>query len=213
MLLFMVRHGLTARTGVKLSGWTPGVSLNAAGRAQAEGLVARFEGVALDAIYASPLERTAETAGPLARARGLKVRTREEIGEVRYGALEGKSLKVLAKSKLWQDLRSWPSNVRFPDGESLRETQARAVGAVERLRDEHPGGSVAVFSHGDWIRLAMAHFMGVHVDLYRRLMVEPVSVSAVQLTAHGPIVWRLNDTGTLADIPKPAAPQPKRGGR
>lgn len=210
----MVRHGLTARTGVKLSGWTPGIQLNRIGVAQAEDLVARFEGVPLDAVYASPLERTAQTAEPLARVRGLKVRTREEIGEVRYGSIEGKSLKVLAKSKLWQDLRSWPSNVRFPDGESLRETQARAVGAIERLRDAHPDGSVAVFSHGDWIRLAMAHFMGVHVDLYRRLMVEPVSVSVVHLTSYGPLVWRLNDTGNLADIKRPYAHPPKgRGGR
>jgi probable phosphoglycerate mutase len=174
-------------------------------------LVQRFEGVTLDAIYASPLERTVETATPLATQRRLDIVQREDVGEVRYGAIEGKSLKVLAKSKLWTQLQAWPSNVRFPGGESLRETQQRAVAAIEQIRDAHPKQTVAIFSHGDWIRLALAHFMGVHIDLYRRLAVDTTSVSAIQLSSWMPIIRTVNETGALANLtpPKPLPPTAK----
>lgn len=188
---------MTPRTGVKLSGWTPGVHLSKEGRAQADQLVERLKGARIDAIYASPLERTSETAGPLARARKLKVRIRPEIGEVKYGAIEGKTLKSLMKTPLWRQLRAWPSDVRFPGGESLRETQARAVGAIEGIRATHAEHVVAVFSHGDWIRLALAHYLGAHIDLYRRLSVDPASVSAIQFHEYGPAIRLLNETGDL----------------
>ncbi|MFA5891984.1 MAG: MSMEG_4193 family putative phosphomutase [Actinomycetota bacterium] len=204
MLLFLIRHGLTSHTGVKLSGWTPGVHLSKEGRAQAARLVERMAGVPLDAMYASPLERTGETAEPLARARGLDVGIREELGEVHYGRIEGKTLRSLAKTPLWSQLRARPSDVRFPGGETLCETQARAVGAVEELRRDHAGKSVAVFSHGDWIRLALAHYAGVHIDLYRRLSVDPASVSVLQFYDGGVQVRRVNDCGDLSSVPLPA---------
>ena len=94
-------------------------------------------------------------------------------------------------------LRAWPSDVRFPGGESLRETQARAVAAIERLRAEHPKQVVAVVSHGDWIRLSVAHFLGVHIDLYRRINVDPASVSAILFFDFGPVVQVVNETGDL----------------
>lgn len=210
MLLLLVRHALTPRTGVKLSGWTPGVHLSREGRAQADALVQRFEGVTLDAIYVSPLERTRETAEPLAKARGLKIREREDVGEVRYGSIEGRTLKSLYKIPLWSKLQAWPSDVRFPGGESLRETQARAVGAIEALRAEHPKQTVAVFSHGDWIRLAMAHYIGTHIDLYRRLSIETTSVSAIGFHAFGPTIRLVNGTGALAHLsPAKEPPKPK----
>lgn len=200
MLLLLIRHGLTAHTSARLTGWTPGVHLSDAGRAQAAALVGRLEGLHVDAIYASPLERAAETAQPIARARKLRVRTRTELGEVRYGDLQGRTFKVLAKSSLWRHLRAWPSDVRFPNGETLRETQARAVGALEALRDAHAKQTVAVFSHGDFIRLSLAHYLGIHIDLYRRLAVDTASVSALQFYQMGVQVRRVNDTGTLRDL-------------
>lgn len=205
MLLLLVRHAVTARTGIKLSGWTPGVDLSEDGRAQAERLAERMGGVRIDAIYASPLERTVQTAEPIARAKGLEIRLGKEFGEVHYGSLEGRSLKALVGTKLWRRLRAWPSDVRFPGGESLRETQARAVAAVEGLRATHPRRVVAVFSHGDWIRLVLAHYLGVHVDLYQRIGIDPASVSAIEFHELGPHVRRLNDTGDLGDLtPSPA---------
>jgi len=200
MLLLLIRHGLTTHTTARLTGWTPGVHLSDRGQEQAGGLVGRLDGVAIDAVYSSPLERARETAQPLARARRLRVRQRDELGEVHYGDLQGKTFRVLAKSKIWHNLRAWPSDVRFPNGETLRETQARAISAIEAIREAHPSHTVAVFSHGDFIRLTLAHYLGIHIDLYRRLAVDTVSVSAVQFYDAGVQVRRINDTGTLADL-------------
>jgi probable phosphomutase (TIGR03848 family) len=200
MLLLLVRHGLTAHVGAKLSGWKSGISLSAEGRAQAEKLAARLRDVHIDAIYSSPLERAVETAQPVAKTHKLRIRQRDEIGEVHYGQLEGKSLKTLAKGKIWVQLQAWPSDVRFPDGESLRETQERAVSAIEHLRTQHPKQVVAVFSHGDWIRLSVAHYLGVHIDLYRRIAVDPVSVSAISFHRFGPVVHCVNELGDLSTL-------------
>jgi probable phosphoglycerate mutase len=210
VLLLLIRHGLTGQVGVKLTGWTPGVGLSSVGRAQADSVVRRLEGLAIDAIYSSPLERAVETAEPLARARKLRVRKRDGLGEVRYGALEGKSYKTLAKSKTWRHLRAWPSDVRFPGGETLRETQARAVSTIEEIRADHQKDVVAVFSHADWIRLALAHFLGIHIDLYQRLSIDPGSISAIQFHPYGVQVRRMNETGTMADLAPHVPPRVKR---
>jgi probable phosphomutase (TIGR03848 family) len=197
MRLLLIRHALTSHVGHKLSGWSSGVHLSDEGRAQAARLTERLHEVQIDAIYSSPLDRAMETAQPIAKDHKLRVRQREEIGEVKYGDLEGKSLRTLAKGKLWARLQTWPSDIRFPGGESLRETQARAVAAIERLRAEHPKQNVAVVSHGDWIRLSVAHYLGVHIDLYRRINVDPASVSAILFFESMPVVQTVNETGDL----------------
>jgi probable phosphomutase (TIGR03848 family) len=197
MRLLLIRHALTPHVGHKLSGWSSGVHLSDEGRAQAARLVERLHEAQIDAIYSSPLDRAVETAQPIAKDHKLRVRQREEIGEVKYGDLEGKSLRTLAKGRLWARLQTWPSDVRFPGGESLRETQTRAVAAIERLRAEHPKQNVAVVSHGDWIRLSVAHYLGVHIDLYRRINVDPASVSAILFFELMPVVQVVNETGDL----------------
>jgi len=198
MRLLLIRHALTPHVGHKLSGWSSGVHLSDEGRAQAARLTERLHDVQIDTIYSSPLDRAVETAQPIAKDHKLRVRQREEIGEVKYGELEGKSLRTLAKGKLWAKLQTWPSDIRFPGGESLRETQARAVAAIERLRAEHPKQNVAVVSHGDWIRLSVAHYLGVHIDLYRRINVDPASVSAILFFELMPVVQVVNETGDLS---------------
>jgi probable phosphomutase (TIGR03848 family) len=198
MRLLLIRHALTSHVGHKLSGWSSGVHLTEDGTKQAARLTERLHDVQIDAIYSSPLDRALETAQPIAKDHKLRVRQREDIGEVKYGELEGKSLRTLAKGKLWTRLQTWPSDVRFPGGESLRETQARAVASIERLRAEHPKQNVAVVSHGDWIRLSVAHYLGVHVDLYRRINVDPASVSAILFFELMPVVQVVNETGDLA---------------
>ena len=198
MRLLLIRHALTPHVGHKLSGWSSGVHLSDDGKKQAARLTERLHEVQIDAIYSSPLDRALETAQPIAKDHKLRVRQREEIGEVKYGELEGKSLRTLAKGKLWSKLQTWPSDVRFPGGESLRETQARAVAAIERLRAEHPKKNVAVVSHGDWIRLSVAHYLGVHIDHYRRINVDPASVSAILFFESMPVVQTVNETGDLS---------------
>lgn len=206
MLLFLIRHGLTSHTNERLSGWLPGISLTDEGLEQAAGVAERMRSVKLDAIYSSPLERCMETARPLASSKKLRIRVRDGVGEVRYGEWEGKKLRALAKTKLWRSVMQSPSRARFPGGETLAETQARAVAAIELLREKHPDDSVAVVTHADVIRVLVAYYAGIHLDLYQRLVISPVSISILWVGSGTPRVLAVNDTGTLDGYASP----PKR---
>jgi probable phosphoglycerate mutase len=203
VLLFLIRHALTAHTNERLSGWLPGISLTEEGRQQAERLAERMAPVKIDAIYASPLERTVETARPLAASKRLRVRVREGLGEVRYGDWEGKKLRALAKTKLWRQVMASPSRARFPGGETLAETQARSVAAIEVLRARHPRDSVAVVTHADVIRVLVAYYGGIHLDLYQRLVISPVSISVLWVGDGTPRLLAVNDTGTIEGFATP----------
>ena len=196
-LLLLVRHALTDTTGRRLSGRTPGLHLNAAGLEQSRSLVEKLDGVDVDAMYSSPLERCRETAAPLATARGFRVRQRSALAEVDYGDWTNRPLRQLARTKLWQEVRTSPSTVRFPAGESLVEVQQRMIAEAGRLTSEHQGSVVALFSHGDPLRLLLAHYLGLHIDLFQRLAVSPASVSAVAVGKGTPHVLRVNDDGPI----------------
>jgi probable phosphomutase (TIGR03848 family) len=195
--LVLIRHGHTDTAGKRLSGWTPGVHLSARGREQAERMVERLEGVTIDAIVSSPLERCRETAAPLARARRVAVRIRRAWIEVGYGDWTGRSISQLRRTRLWRTVMHAPSNVRFPGGESLLEVQARAVQAALDLSSEHPRGTVAVVSHADVIRLLVAHVAGTHPDHLQRWSVDTGSISAVSFSDGVPRLLAVNDTGDL----------------
>jgi len=212
-LLLLLRHAVTDHTGARLSGWMPGLHLTEQGREQAEALAGRLAPVPVDALYASPLERCQETAAVLAKARGLEMSTLQDLGEVRYGDWTGRTIKELAKEPLWKVVQATPSAARFPDGESLYEMQARAVLAVERLRGAHPRQTVAVCSHADVIKAVVCHYLGMHLDLFQRVVVSPASVTAIAF-GPAPYLARLNDTGGNADLappPKPARRRRKQG--
>lgn len=196
-LLLLIRHALTDATGHKLSGRSPGLHLNSSGRAQSERLVERLEGLTLDAICSSPLERCKETAAPLAAAHGLRIRQRSRLAEVEYGDWTNRSLRQLARTKLWATVQGSPSTVRFPSGESLLEVQQRMIAEANELASKHSGSTIALFSHGDPLRLLLAHYLGVHIELFQRLVVSPASVSAVAITPRGPHVLRMNDDGPI----------------
>jgi probable phosphoglycerate mutase len=208
-LLLLLRHAATEHTGARLTGWTRGVHLSDAGREQAAALAGRLAPVPIDAVYASPLERCQETAAVVAEPRGLKVETIEDLGEVRYGAWTGRTLKEVAKEPAWKVVQGNFSAARFPEGESIFELQARAVLAVERLREAHQGQTVAVCSHADVIKVLAGHYLGLHLDLCQRLVVSPASLTAF---AFGPVPYllRLNDTGGNGDL---APARPKRARR
>lgn len=203
MLLLLVRHALSEHTGTRLTGWMPGIHLSDRGREQVSRLVERLRPVKVSAVYSSPIERCLETARPIASSKGLRVRVREGLGEVRYGEWEGKKLKTLARTKLWKVVRSRPSVARFPGGEAIREIQVRTVEEIEKIRAEHPRRVVVAVSHGDPIRLLVAYLAGVHLDLYQRIVVGPASVSAFWLGDGGPVVLKLNDTGDLSELAIP----------
>ena len=196
-LRLLIRHGMTDATGHRLSGRTPGLHLNAVGRTQSQELAERLEDLRVEAVYSSPLERCRETAAPLAAANGLRVRRRSKLAEVDYGDWTNRSLRQLSRTKLWATVQGSPSTVRFPSGESLLEVQRRMISESEDLAAEHAGSTIALFSHGDPLRLLLAHYLGIHVDLFQRLIVSPASVSAVAISPHGPHVLRMNDDGPI----------------
>lgn len=206
-VVLLIRHGTNDWVHGRLAGWTPGVHLNDAGRQQAESLAARLAPIPLDAIYTSPLDRTLETARAIAAPRGMPLHIVDAIGEVKYGEWQGAELKELYKHELWPGVQFYPSGTRFPGGETLGESQARMVAAIDTLRARHPKGIIAVVSHADVIKLALAYYIGMHIDLFQRLEIQPCSLSALEFGRMGPRLVTYNDTGSLEHLkPKPEAP-------
>lgn len=197
MRLLLVRHALCDPVGVSLSGRRPGVSLNAAGRAQLPALTARVArrlgGARLDAVVASPLARAQETAAALARAHGTPVVTEPGLAELDFGAWTGRAIDGLDAEPGWPHFNRYRSGTRPPGGELALEAQARAVGAALRLAEAHPHGTVAAVSHADVLKAVLGHLLGIALDLQHRLEVAPASVSEVELAPWGARVLAVND--------------------
>src|SRR5207302_3850492 len=151
--------------------------------------------------YASPLERTRETAAPIAKARGLRVQIDRGLLECEFGEWTGKALKDLAKLPEWSTVQRYPSGFRFPAGESFAEMQTRITGAAANLVARHPGGVVVAVSHADPIKAAVAAALGTHLDLFQRIVISPCSLTAVAYGAGGPTVLTVNHTaGSLSEL-------------
>ena len=192
----LIRHAVNdwVKTG-KLAGWTPGVHLNEDGQAQAVALGQRLTDRPLKAIYASPLERTMETAQAIAvHHSALTVQPLEDVGEVGYGLWQGEEVKKLVARKMWQVIQYVPSRASFPEGETMRRVQLRAVDALEILAERHPREMIAVVSHSDVIKMILAHYLGMHLDLFQRIVVSPASLSVLELGYGRPFVALVNDT-------------------
>lgn len=191
--VLLIRHGDNDQVGKRLAGRTPGIHLNDKGRRQAQELVGSLAQIPIEAIYSSPMERAVETAAPLAAARGLQVQTRPGIIEVDYGRWQGKSFKQLKRYNLWKTVLSAPAEVRFPDGETLAEVQARACAEVAAIAAQHgDSGVVACFSHGDVIRLLLAHYMKIQINDYQRLMIQTGSISMLFLSGEYTMIAHVN---------------------
>ena len=208
----LVRHGLTAMTGPVLAGWTPGLHLDERGVAQAKAVAERLQPVPFDAVVSSPLDRCLDTAAAVLDGRSLELQVEDRLGECRYGDWTGRPLKELAKDPLWKVVQSHPSAVTFPgpEGEPLRETQARAVAAVRDWNARlGPEATWLACSHGDVIKAVVADAMGLHLDQFQRIVIDPCSVTVIRYTELRPFVVRVNDTGGgVADLVPP-----KRRGR
>jgi probable phosphomutase (TIGR03848 family) len=200
-LVLLVRHGLTAGTGSVLTGRMPGIGLDDRGQGQAAAVGARLAEVPLDAIVSSPLQRCRETAAAIAAARNgnqVAVTQDDRFAEVAYGDWTGKPIKRLVKEPLWRVVQAHPSAVRFPgpDGESLPGVQERAVAAIRDWNDRlGPKAVYLVCSHGDVIKSIIADSLGLHLDMFQRIQVDPCSVSVIRYTPLRPFVLRMNDTG------------------
>ncbi|MBP8532820.1 histidine phosphatase family protein [Streptomyces sp. MK37H] len=206
-MLILVRHGRsTANTAGVLAGWTPGVALDERGTAQAAALPGRLAGLPLAAAVTSPLQRCRETLAPLLAARPeLPLHPDDRIGECHYGDWSGRKLAELADEPLMNIVQQHPSAAAFPGGESMRAMHARAVEAVRdwnaRIEREHGADAVYLMcSHGDIIKALVADALGLHLDLFQRISVEPCSVTAIRYTPTRPFLVRLGDTGDFAGL-------------
>lgn len=200
-LVLLVRHGQTPTTGKILPGRAAGLHLSDTGRAQAAAVAERLATLPkVDAVYASPLERTRETARPIGERRGLKVRVERGLLEADIGEWTGQELKAVRKAPEWKAVHAYPSGFRFPGGESFVEMQNRVLAAVERLRAAHPGGTVVAVSHADVIKAAVAHALGTHLDLFQRIVISPCSVTAISYGGTGPVVLSVNSVADLKSV-------------
>ncbi len=198
----LIRHAVNdyVKTN-RLAGWTAGVHLSEEGRAQAAALGRHLAQEALDQLYASPLERTMETAEAIQKHHPqLQIRQHAGIGEVRYGDWEGANISELARRKAWRVVQEYPSRARFPNGETMRAVQMRIVDALEELTLRWPGATLAVVFHADLAKMALAHYLGMHLDNFQRIDIAPASISRLTLGHSRPWISGLNDVAHLQDL-------------
>jgi probable phosphomutase (TIGR03848 family) len=213
--VILLRHGrTTANTGGVLAGWTPGVQLDETGQAQVAAVGQRLAGVPLAAVVSSPLERCRATAAAVLTGRDLELQSDDRLGEARYGDWTGRPLKELVKEPLWKVVQAHPSAAVFPgpEGEGLAQTQARAVAAVREWNARlGPDAVWLACSHGDVIKAVLADALGLHLDQFQRIVVDPASISVVSYTETRPFVLRVNDSG--GDVSALVPPKKKAGRR
>lgn len=205
-LVLLVRHGLTPSTGKVLPGRAAGLHLSDQGREQAATVAQRLLAwsgtgkVKITGVYASPMERTRETAAPIAAALGVRVQTERGLLECDFGEWTGAELKNLMKLPEWTTVQRFPSGFRFPGGESFPGMQARVVSAIANLCASHPGEAVVAVSHADPIKAAVSAALGSNLDMFQRIVISPCSVSAVSYGPLGPTVLTVNSTSDMKEL-------------
>lgn len=191
--ILLIRHAETPTTGKVLPGRAAGLGLSSKGVAQAEARAADIAGKhQIAAIYSSPMERAQQTAAPIGVATRRKVRIHEGLNECDFGLWTGRRLKALYKLPAWRTVQRSPSNFRFPEGESFLEMQSRIAAALNELARAHRGKTIVAVSHADTIKAAVAHALGMHLDMFQRLAVSPASQTVLQLGAGAPVVVSVN---------------------
>lgn len=194
-VLLLIRHGQNDVMPRALAGRMPGVHLNQVGRSQAHQLAQNLKLLPIRAVYSSPLERTMETAAPLAAELNLPIQVQDGLLEIDYGRWQGRTYKQLKHTNLWKILHYEPSRVRFPGGETLEEAQCRLVTSLENIAGWHMDQDlVACFTHADAIRLAVAHFLKMQLDDFHRLTIHPTGVTAIELGSDSTRLIYLNQT-------------------
>ena len=200
--VLLVRHGVTTTTGTNLPGRAPGLHLAPRGTTQATQVAERLRALANKpvALYVSPLERTRETAAPIAKALGLRATVERGLLEADFGTWTGKKLSVLSAKPEWRAVQHAPSTFRFPDGESFSEMQSRMWSTIERLAAKHRNRTIVLVSHADPIKAVVTQAQGVPLDLFQRTVISPCSISAIAFTDSTPVVLCVNNTGSLKEL-------------
>ena len=195
-IIILVRHGHTPTTGKILPGRAKGLHLSELGKEQASKVATNLSMLEnVKAVYASPMERTLETAKPIASAFGLRVQRNRGLIEADFGKWTGRKLSDLRKLSDWEIVQKNPSLFRFPDGESFIEIQSRMVETITRISDKHRGEIVIAVSHADTIKAFLTAMLGTPLDLFQRLHISPCSVSPVILGDGSPFVLAVNASG------------------
>lgn len=206
-VLLLIRHASNdyIKEG-RLAGHTPGVHINAQGQREADELARKLAHLPIEAVYSSPLERAVDTAYAVAACHMLPVQIKAELIEGDPGEWTGRKISDLQGTETWKLIQTKPVGVPLPGGESIDQVQARIVRGIDAICKEHPDGVVAVVSHADPLKAAMAHYLSLDLNHYQRLVISPASVSVLMLDEKGAVLYRLNDAGQLPkfDKPKPA---------
>lgn len=184
-IILLVRHGVTPTTGKVLPGRAPGLHLSEEGREQARTVAQRVGQLPVRAVYASPLERTRETAAPTAEHFGLEATLHDGLLECEFGEWTGEDITALAKLPEWQTVQKTPSEFRFPGGESFVEMRDRIVGTLAELAARHPGEVIVCFSHADPLKAAITHLQGKDLDQFQGAAVDPASMSVAEFRQDG----------------------------
>lgn len=197
--ILLIRHAVNdyVKTG-RLAGWLPNIHLNEEGLQQADALGERLADAKIDAIYASPLERTMETAQAIQNHHPKQsIIPNKAVGEVQYGDWEGMKISDLRGRKMWNVIQEYPSRAVFPNGEALRDAQTRAINEIEHLRGLHPKQTVVIVSHADIIKMVTAHYSGTHLDNFQRIVISPASITTIMLDHSRPYLVTVNDTAHI----------------
>jgi len=196
--LVLARHGAHLLGGETIAGRSDGVHLSPLGVTQAQDLAARLSHLPIRAIYSSPITRTRETAEFLSRRMNLPVEIDTDFSEIDFGGWTRQTLEQLREQPLWRQWNAFRSGTRAPDGETMLEIQSRIVGRIMKLRERHPNNCIAIYSHGDVIKAALAYFMGVPLDLFQRIEIGLSSASVVTIGDYGPWVLCVNNCGRIS---------------
>jgi len=197
---FLIRHASCNGLGQTLWGRTPGICLNEKGELQAQRLADRFKDIPLNAIYSSPLDRALQTATEIARSTKLEVRKSEAVNEIDFGEWTGQSFESLSADRRWRHFNNYRSMTTIPGGESFLEVQSRIVQELQTLAEQHRNASVAIVSHADVIRAAVAYFAATPLDMIDRFEISPCSVSVVAMHNDNTTLLTLNNTGDLTQL-------------
>ncbi|NJO69402.1 MAG: histidine phosphatase family protein [Bacteroidetes bacterium] len=191
----LIRHALTDSVGVRLSGRIPGLSLNKEGKKQSIELTQRLAHFNLDAIYCSPLERAVETAFPIAKWHKLEIFTSDDFIEIDFGIWTNLTIEELRNDPVFVSFNSFRSKTRIPGGELMDEAQRRIVNGLKKLNIRYPNKTVAIISHADLIKSAIAYFAGIHLDFMVRIEISPASVSIIEIYDETARIHLVNGTG------------------
>lgn len=198
--ILLIRHALTSEAGRIFSGRKPGLSINTEGSEQVKILTERLNNTKLAAVYSGPLERSKETATPIANSHNLELNISEDFNELDSGSWTNLSFEQLRDDPVFKRFNTFRSLTRIPGGELMAEAQLRIIKGIEKLQLLYPHGTVAVVSHADIIRAAIAYFQGVHIDLSHRIEINPASVSIIEIWIDSVQITTVNASFETIDI-------------